>query len=82
MPRDTPTIADPAACGPHSAALDARMPEPAEQAIQTADAVSDGGDTSIPRRRLRYIARAAYYIAVHRSFKHWRWALAAEGATW
>jgi len=28
------------------------------------------------RRRLRYLARAAYWIAVHRSFKHWRWVLA------
>lgn len=32
--------------------------------------------------RLRYIARAAYYIAVHRSFKHFKWVLEAEGVVW
>lgn len=34
------------------------------------------------RRRAHYIARAIYYAAVHRSFKHVRWALAAEGTAW
>ena len=34
------------------------------------------------RRRARYVARAAYYIAIHRSLAHWRWALAAEGTQW
>jgi hypothetical protein len=34
------------------------------------------------RRRLKYIARFAYYVAVHRGFKHVRWALAHEGTQW
>jgi hypothetical protein len=33
-------------------------------------------------KKLRYIARFAYYAAVHRGFRHVRWALAAEGTTW
>lgn len=37
---------------------------------------------AVLRRRFRYIARAAYFIAVHRSLKHFRWALAHEGTTW
>lgn len=39
-------------------------------------------DVGAVRRRLRYIARAIYYAAVHRGFKHVRWALAAEGVQW
>lgn len=34
------------------------------------------------KRRLWFVARAAYYVAVHRSFRHWRWSLAAEGTEW
>lgn len=34
------------------------------------------------RRRARYIARFAYYAAVHRGFRNVRWALAHEGTTW
>lgn len=33
-------------------------------------------------RRLRYIARFAFWTFKHRSFKHVRWVLAHEGTTW
>lgn len=38
--------------------------------------------TGVLMRRMRYVVRAAYYIAVHRSLRHWKWSLAAEGTTW
>lgn len=34
------------------------------------------------RLRLRYVTRAAYYVAIHRSFQYWRWCLSAEGIEW
>jgi len=33
-------------------------------------------------RKLRYIARFAYWTWKHRSFEHVRWVLAHEGTTW
>lgn len=34
------------------------------------------------RRRIRYIARFAYWTARHRSTRNVRWVLAHEGTTW
>jgi len=33
-------------------------------------------------QKLRYVARFIYYAVVHRSLRHVRWALDAEGTKW
>jgi hypothetical protein len=49
----------------------------------TAEAgIARSGVGSVLRRRVRYVVRFIYYVAVHRGFKDAAWACAAEGVEW